>query len=59
MLTDRLFKHGAFKSLKLQATHSPAYFYHFLYKTLFTMVPNENLGRLNDFLAKNVLMETF
>lgn len=59
MLTDRLFKHGAFKSLKLQATHSPAYFYHFLYKTLFTMVPNENLGMSSDVSIKVVLTETF
>lgn len=59
MLTDRLFKHGAFKSLKLQAGHSTAYFYHFLYKTLFTMVPNENLGRLSDILINFDLTETY
>lgn len=59
MLTDRLFKHNAFKSLKLQANHSPAYFYHFLYKTLFTMVPNENLGRFTSFISKMTCLRKF
>jgi len=34
ILSDRLFKHGAYKSIQLQSRFSPSYFYYFRFKTL-------------------------
>jgi len=34
IISDRLFKHGTHKAIKMQSSYSPAYFYYFRYKSL-------------------------
>ncbi|KAL7048232.1 hypothetical protein ACKWTF_003276 [Chironomus riparius] len=49
MLSDRLFKSGAYEAIQLQSKYSPSFFYHFNYKSKFSV--GEIMGNTTDFLG--------
>ncbi|KAL7048231.1 hypothetical protein ACKWTF_003275 [Chironomus riparius] len=49
MVTDRLFKSGAYEAIQLQSKYSPSFCYHFDYKSNYSV--GEILGKSTDFLG--------
>ncbi|XP_070490189.1 venom carboxylesterase-6-like [Chironomus tepperi] len=49
MLSDRLFKFGAYEAIQLQSKYSPSFFYHFVYKSVFSV--GEIMGNTTDYLG--------
>ena len=54
MVTDRLFKSGAYEAIHLQSKYSPSFFYHFNYKSNYSV--GEILGNTTDYLGKLMIL---
>jgi len=54
MISDRLFKFGAYEAIQLQSKYSPSFFYHFAYKSVFGV--GEIMGNTTDYLGKFLIL---